>query len=66
MSMTWHFASLAGAQYPLQTDRTILNADPSLVGLITPHGLGSSADRLTGINNERLQASALIRRVTRQ
>lgn len=50
MSMTWHFASLAGAPYPRQTDRTILSADPSLAGLITPDGLESCAERLTGIN----------------
>jgi hypothetical protein len=58
--MTWHFASLAGAPYLRQTDRTILNADPSLSGLITLDGLGSRADRLTGINTDQPLAGWLI------
>ena len=54
MSMTWHYASLAGAAYPRQTDRTILNADPRLAGAITADDSGSSAVRLTAALSERL------------
>lgn len=51
--MTWHFASPAGALYPLQTDRTVFNKDPRFAGLITRNGLRSCAVRLTEINTKQ-------------